>query len=334
MALQIRNAILHILRNDGPASVFSEAELDIDSEICEAFIQKHVKKLINNPAVRTANFKSEAELYELLGAYQNGAKHFKETALTIAEKMDAIMKKYTAIPPCDMLIARVGVSSTRGSGGEYLAILLLNYQEVYAHNSKDSDNQLQICNALPFSSGKVEFAALVTLEGSAMPINLIEKPVSIDGNSVLYFSELFLDCETSPSKKEQAKLIDEITTEFVDEFFKSDPNVSAKIKTALLVEAEEEEGFVSMDNVASKAFEDNDEVRAQYISTLREAGVREDLPLGERVVKQTFATHKIKAENGVEIRFPAELAAIEEDLEITTYPDGTISVLCKNLRLV
>jgi nucleoid-associated protein YejK len=331
MALKIRNAILHILRNDGPASVFSEAELDIDSEICEAFIQKHVKKLIHNPAVRTANFAPTAEIYEWLNAYQNNITHFKETTRKIAEKMDAIMKKYTSIPPCDMLIARVGHKS-----GEYLAILLLNYQDVYAHNSKDSDNQLKLCTALPFNSGKVEYAALIGLDGPSTPISLTEKPASIDGNTVLYFSELFLNCETSPSKKEQAVLINEITTEFVDEYFNNDPKVSAKIKTALLEEAEQEEGFVSMDNVATRAFNNTEksDIKDHYISTLREAGIHEDLPLGERIVKQQFSTHKIKAENGVEIRFPAELAEIEDDLEITTHPDGTVSVLCKNLRLV
>ncbi|MCL2225157.1 MAG: nucleoid-associated protein [Defluviitaleaceae bacterium] len=328
MALKIKNAILHILRNDGPQSAFSEAELDIDSEICEAFITKHVKKLINNPAVRTANFAADSDMYKWLDEYQRGEKFFKETSLVIAEKMDGIMKKYTAIPPCDMLIARVGHNS-----GEYFAVLLLNYQEVYAHKSQGAENHLKTCVALPFSSGKVEFAALVGLEGAALPLSLTEKAVTIDGNSVLYFSEMFLNCETSLSRKEQAVLIDDITTEFVDEYFKNDPKVSAKIKTAMLEESDDEDGFISMDNVAGRAFEDPD-TKVQYISTLRDAGIKEDLPLGERVVKQQFAMHKIKAENGVEIRFPAELAAIEDDLEINTHPDGTVSFLFKNLRIV
>jgi len=329
MSLKIKNAVLHILRNDGRPSVFSQTELDIDSEICEAFIQKHVKKLINNPAVRTAHFKPETEIYGLLMEYQNGKKYFKETTTEIAAKMDAIMNRFQSIPPCDMLVARVGHKS-----GEYVAVLLLNYQEVYAHKTKDSDNQLMTCNALPFSSGKVEYAALIGLEGAALPISLIEKPATIDGNSVMYFSELFLECETSPSKKEQAVLINEITTEFVDEYFQRDPVVSSKIKTAMLVEAEAEEGFVSMDNVASQAFEGEEEHKTRYISTLRDAGVQADIPLGQRVVKQQFSTHRIKGENGVEIRFPAELAVEDDAIEFTTHADGTVSVLIKHLRMV
>ena len=329
MALSIRNAILHVLRNDGRESAFSEAELDIDSEICEAFILKHVKKLMDNPAVRTAHFKPDAPMYQLLGRYQKGDVYFKEMSKELAMKMDEIMSRFKNIPPCDILIAKVGHKS-----GEYLAVLKLNYQEVYASKSKGADNQLTKCHSLPFGSGKVEYAALILLEGASMPISIVEKPTEVDGNQVLYFSEFFLECETSPSKKEQAQLIEEVTVEFVDAHFKQDPKVFAKIKTALVDEAEAEEGFVSMDNVASAAFEGQAEMKTQYINTLKEAGVNEDLPLGQRVVKQQFATHKIKAENGVEIKFPAQLAAEEDEIEITKHSDGTVSVHLKHLRMV
>jgi len=329
MSIKIRNAILHILRNDGRPSVFSESELDIDSEVCEAFITKHVKKLMDNPGVRTATFRHDSPVYQQLGAFQGGNAYFKETATGIARKLDEIMSRCPSIPPCDLLLARVG-----SKRGEYFAILQLGYQEVYAHSSKGADNQLTLCSALPFATGKVEYACLVALDGPSMPISILEKPAVIDGEAVMYFSELFLECDSSPSKKEQAKLIDEINIEFVQEYYNNSPTVQTKIKTALLEEAEESEGFVSMDNVAAQIFEAGDELKLQYISTMRDAGIKEDLPLGQRVVRQQFGTHKIKAENGVEIKFPAELAAQGEEVEITTHPDGTISVLFKHLRTV
>jgi len=329
MSLKIRNAILHILHNDGRPSVFSETELDIDSEVCEAFITKHVKKLLDNAGVRTAVFKAESPLYTLFGAFQQGGAHFKEIAAAIAHKLDEIMNRYPSISPCDLLIARVGSKK-----GEYLAILQLGYQAVYAHKSKDKDNQLTMCSALPFTTGKVEYAALVALDGPSMPISITEKPAVIDGEAVLYFSELFLECDPSPSKKEQAKLIDEINIDFVDEYYSGNPSVHAQIKTALMEEAEDAEGFVSMDNVAAQVFDPQDELKIQYVNTMREAGVADDVPLGQKVVRQQFGTQRIKAENGVEIKFPSELAAAGDDLEITPHGDGTITVVLKNLRMV
>jgi len=329
MSLKIRNAILHILHNDGRPSVFSEAELDIDSEVCETFIAKHVKKLMDNPGVRTATFKPESPVYQLLSAFQSGNAYFTQTATGIAKKLDEIMQRNPSIPPCDLLLTRVG-----SKHGEYFAILQLGYQEVYAHRSKGTDNQLTVCSALPFATGKVEYACLIALDGPSMPISILEKPAVIDGEAVLYFSELFLECETSPSKKEQAKLIDDINVEFVHEYYNNSPTVQAKIKTALLEEAQDSEGFVSMDNVAAQVFEAADELKFQYLNSLRDAGIKDDLPLGNRVVRQQFGTQKIKAENGVEIKFPAELAAQGEEVEITTHVDGTISVLFKHLRTV
>jgi len=125
-----------------------------------------------------------------------------------------------------------------------------------------------------------------------------------------------------------------VTTEFVDEYFHNDPNVITKIKSAIVDQAEEDEGFVSMDNVARLAFENEEDSREDYVNVLRSAGFVADVPLGTRIVKQQFATHKIKAENGVEIKFPAPLAAEEDQVEITNNPDGTISVLFKNLIVV
>ncbi|MCL2188334.1 MAG: nucleoid-associated protein [Defluviitaleaceae bacterium] len=328
MALNIKKAILHILRSDAP-SVFSQAELDIDSETCETFILKHVKKLINNPATRTALFKTDSEVYQHMGAYQNGAVYFKETSLTLAQKMQDLMARFKQLPPCALLIAHIA-----NKGAESLAILKLGYQDAYRHSSKGEDNQITKTQALPFASGKVENACLIGLDGAAMPINLIEKHEVLDGNAVLYFSELFLECDTSPSKKEQAQLINEINNEFVQEYHHNNPKITAKIKSALVEEAENEEGFVSIDNVAAAVFAEEPEEKTRYIETLREAGVTTDLPLGERVVRAQFATQKIKGENGVEIKFPASLAADEDELEITPHPDGTVSVLIKRLRLV
>jgi len=322
--LTVRNAILHILNNDSRPSVFSEAELDIDSEICEAFIQKHVRRLLNNPAVRTAVFKPESELYSLLGEYQNGLRYFKDVAFALALRMDEIMNSLPSISSCDMLIARVSHKS-----GEYLAVLQLHYQEVYVHKMGNADNQLAIQNALPYTTGKVEFACLIGLDGAAMPISLLEKAVS----DVLYFSELFLECDSTPSKKEQVQLIDEVTVDFVEEHFASNPVISARIKTAIVTEAESDDGYISMDNVATQAFEQQEDMKTQYVNTLRDAGVREDLPLTQRVVKQQFSTQRIKAENGVDIRFPAQMIE-DEELELTTHPDGTVTIVFKNLRMV
>ena len=326
MAITIRNAILHVLYGAGKSPILSETELDIDSEVCEVFILKHVKKLLDNPAVRTATFKAESPVYKQLSNYLNKELSFTQTSHILAQKFDAIIRDSLNIMPCDLLFARIGHKT-----GEYMAILQLGYQEVYAHSVSDSDNQIKKYTALPFSSGKVEYAALIGLDGASMPVSLTEKPVIINGEAVLYFSELFLECDSSPSRKEQAVLLDETNEEFVTEYYKRDPGLIAKIKTAISQESKTEDGFVSVENIAEKVFDDI-EIREKYINTLQEAGIADELPLGTKVVKQQFGIQKIKGENGIEIKFPPEFA--ENDLEIIQHDDGSVTVTIKRLRII
>jgi hypothetical protein len=320
VALTVKKAVLHILGNDGLPPVLSKAELDTDSEACEAFINKHVKKMINNPAARTALFKPDSALYKLLGAYQSGAAFFMDTGAAVAQRLQESLSGVKDIPRGDLLLAHV-----RDKGAEYFAVILLAYQETYVRRSKDADNQIAKDFALPFASGKIEYACLIGLDGAAMPITFTEKHP--------FFSEWFLQCDASPSKKEQAQLINEVSGEFVQEYYKGSPKISACIANALVEEAEAEEGFISMDNVASAVFDEDTTEKERYVSVMREAGITSDLPLGERVVRSHFAVQRIRGENGIEIKFPAQLAADEDELEITPHEDGTVSIIIKRLRM-
>jgi len=302
----------------GSPPVLSQTELDIDSETCETFIVKHVKKMINNPAARTALFKPDSALYKLLTEYQSGAAFFMDTASAVTLKLQESVSAIKDFPPGDLLIAHAAEK-----GAEYFAVVVLPYQETYTGQLKGNSNQIAKGRALPFTSGKVEYACLIGLDGSAMPIGLVEKDD--------FFSASFLECDTTPSKKEQAQLISDVSGEFVQEYHNNNPKVSARIKAALVEEAEAEEGFVSMDNVAANVFDEDEDEKVRYLSVMREAGITSDLPLGERVARSHFAVQRIIGDNGIEIKFPAHLAADEDELELTPHTDGTVTVTIKRL---
>jgi hypothetical protein len=57
------------------------------------------------------------------------------------------------------------------------------------------------------------------------------------------------------------------------------------------------------------------------------------MTLGEKFVRQQFGIQKIKAENGIELKFPAELWN-DGAIEMIRQPDGSNSILLKNLGQV
>ena len=324
--MEIKNAILHIIKNDGNPSVYSESELDIDSETCEAFINKHVKKLWNTPTTREATFQAGSAVYQELQSYLSRETSFKDLSIMLAERLSDIVNMHTDIPPADLMVVRFDVKQD-----QFLALFKLNYNECFTHQAAEDGNNIVKCSTiLPFGSGKVEEACLIPF--SPMLIKLIEKAHPVNGEAVNYFSEMFLECETNLSRKESAQIINEVTDEFMQDFFENDIKTHAMVKTAMTQEAEETEGIISMDNVAARVFED-EEIKHNFVHTMREAGIMEDIPLGAKFVKQQFGTHKLKSENGIELKFPAELAEDTGQMEIERHSDGTVTFVLKRMRV-
>ena len=324
--MKIRNAILHSLSSS--SCVLSDTELDIDSEICSAFITKHVKKLLDNPASKEATFTSKSEMYKLIMDLKDNKRYFKDICTQIGGKFSEIMKLSAEIPEGDLLIVQFDNKNER-----YIAIIKLNYKECFTHQtthgSSGAYNQIvKYAAVLPFGAGKTEEACLIPFD--PMVLKVIEKPFSINGEMVNYMTELFLECDSSLSKKEAAHILTEISEEINEKYFDGSIDAAVRVKTALIEQAEEALGEISVESVAAKAFGDS-EARDEYISLAREAGLRADMMLGEKFVRQCFGTQRIKAENGIELKFPAELWENSSSIEMIIQPDGSKAILLKNL---
>jgi hypothetical protein len=328
MDLQVTNAILHSLSNTG-ASVLSETELDIDSEACQAFIGKHVKRLLDNPAAKEATFNHDSAIYKAVCDLRDGNRYFTDVCKEIGACLSALMEKYPIIPAGDLLIVLFSKKRSK-----MLAILKLNYRACFTHQlvqgESGADNQLVKYEAvLPFDSGKAEEAVLIPFD--PMLLKVIEKPYKLDDEEKNYFSELFLECDPAMSKKEAAEVLHNITREINDKHFDGGVDVSARVKSALMEAAEDAEGVIQIEDVAAKVFSNQLEVREEYLTLAREAGLRADVFLGEKYVNQQFGVQRIKAENGVEIKFPADLWSDSGNIEIITTPEGGRTIILKNV---
>lgn len=329
MELFIHSAILHVINNETGETSLSAQELDIDSDICCEFIEKHLKKLLNNPATKNATFNPESDIHTDITKYISGEIYFKDLSSQIFTKLQKIMLENVDIPAAALLVTQFEIKDE-----DYIGIIKLNYNECFTNQVKNdengADNQIVKCrNVLPFNSGKVEEACLIPY--NPMILKLLEKSYIVNGEPTNYFSKLFLDCTTELSKKEAVQIINDISEEINNKFFDKNVENLAKVKTALLEEAAEQEGIINIENVASKVFSDNEEIKNEYITLARESGIREDLDFTERFTKQHFGHQKFKANNGIEVKFPAELGDDKESMEFIYNDDGSTSILLKNL---
>jgi hypothetical protein len=286
-----------------------------------------VKRLLDNPSAKEANFKVSSEIYKHVLDLRDEKKRFNEACGQIGRRLSDIMQRNPNIPAGDLLIALFEAKHNK-----HLAIIKLNYREFFTHQTTvkahGADNQLVKCTvALPFENGKTEEAALVSFD--TMGVKVIEKPFELNGEMVEYFSEQFLNCETAISKKEAVEIIKEISDEINSEFLGGSIDGLARIKTAIVECAEESDGDVSMESVAAKAFGENVEAKEAYLSMARDQGLKADLMLGDKFAKQQFGVQRIKTEEGVDLRFPAELWG--NSVELTKTKDGAPAIMISNL---
>lgn len=333
MALLISKAILHTIGNSEAQTHYSDVELDADSEIVIEYVGKQVRRLLRNSAAKDATFTAESPVYSTVKAFQRDEISFRDMARSFCERLAGIMDGNDNIPPADILT--VFFDSGKKT---YIAIIKLNYGECftqYRRIKEDGTTENAIVKnnvVLPLSAGKVEEACLIPYD--PMVLRILEKSHVVKGESVNYFSQLFLECETEISKKEAAAAIQEISDEINAKYFDANVEVSARIKSELLAAAEmvdEQDGLI-LEGVVQRVFEDNDEAQKEFISLAKEYGLPHQVMLDKPFIQKEFKDQRFKAENGVEIKFPSELVHDPDQFISVTNPDGSVSITFKNLR--
>jgi len=317
MEIFINNAILHIVENNRELAVFSENELDIDSDMVTEFLTKHIKKLNNNPSVKEATFNKESQIYKSINQFKTKEINFKEFAKNICKPLADIMINYKEIPPAAIIVAQIDIKNN-----QFLAILKLNHRSYYTHSTEGGQNHIvKSLQGLPFDSGKVEEAVLIPLEN--MLLKLIEKPYILDGKETNYFSEVFLQASAEMSKKEVIAIINEAIENIAAQ--STDMLLGAKIQLALIEDALENEGAVRLESVANIALSQDENLKEHFINFVRENGLTKDLFLGEKYCMRQFGNYKLKGAGGIELKFPV---GVVDDTNViaANLDDGRLTV--------
>lgn len=331
IGLIINRAILHIIDNSSKKILVSGEELDVESENTYGFIKKHVKRLLNSPECNEATFNKQSEIYHDLLKFKDGEIYFKDFSKLVADKLSDILLKNIDIQPADLLVVYFMKDDVN-----HIGIIKLNYNECFVHTTKvdndgNIDNQItKYLSVLPLTGAKVSEACIIPFE--PMVIRLVEKTHLIDGNPEYYFSKLFLDCEPEISKKEAVEILDEINKDIANKYYGGSLDAIATMTNAVISQSEEDDGILRIESIASKAFENEPDIKEEYINLLKESGIVRDLDIGDDYIKKFFGMQKFKADNGVEIKFPAELTFDNDYIEFQNNSDGSVNVTFKRLR--
>ena len=324
----IKKVIIHILDSYMGMPVLSDKELECGPDLYE-FFRAHLEKVTNSDDIKACRFEEDSVVPVMLEGFM--PESFVDVSRALAEELYRIMNANIDIPAADLAVILF-----RYSEKDYLGLLKMNYKSSYTHftvsDFGENTNDIIMQKALlPSESQRLSEAAVIDLE--TMDIQLLEKKYDINGTKVNYMSNLFLKCHAPLSQKARLDIVAKAVEQVNNKYFDKE-DIDRKMEVKKIIHNElEESGALNVAPVKEKIFKDNDEMKKDFEEKLEKYHLDESVeirPQNKQTVKK-FERQHLKTDTGIEITIPMDQYGNNENVEFFTNPDGTISVMIKNI---
>ena len=329
MEIIIHQAILHVLDTTLDAPVLSGGGMELTAEKT-AYLQNHIEKLLASDEIRQCRPLPDS-------AFRNELEHnqdFIDLSCRIAGVLFDYMHAHTTIPGADLAV----VDFTR-DGAPWLGILKLNYKNGYTHYTETVEGApvnsiIQQRACLPTQSGKVEEGALVNLTDYSM--RLLEKKYDIDGHKEFYLSSVVFQYTQAEPEKKKLQAIQEAAAQAVRDAYEDEPHADAQVAMLIANQAADNDNQVSVEQVRQQLAEEYPLAAVPFDDDVEKSEVLEEAAAPVTVTPariRRMESRSIRTANGIEVKIPTELLNSDSELEFLHDPDGSVSLLIKNVIL-
>ena len=329
MEIIIHQAILHVLDTTLDAPVLSGGGMELTAEKT-AYLQNHIEKLLASDEIRQCRPLPDS-------AFRNELEHnqdFIDLSCRIAGVLFDYMHAHTTIPGADLAV----VDFTR-DGAPWLGILKLNYKNGYTHYTETVEGApvnsiIQQRACLPTQSGKVEEGALVNLTDYSM--RLLEKKYDIDGHKEFYLSSVVFQYTQAEPEKKKLQAIQEAAAQAVKDAYEDEPHADAQVAMLIANQAADNDKQVSVEQVRQQLAEEYPLAAVPFDDYVEKSDVLEEAAAPVTVTPariRRMESRSIRTANGIEVKIPTELLNSDSELEFLHDPDGSVSLLIKNVIL-
>ena len=329
MEIIIHQAILHVLDTTLDAPVLSGGGMELTAEKT-AYLQNHIEKLLASDEIRQCRPLPDS-------AFRNELEHnqdFIDLSCRIAGVLFDYMHAHTTIPGADLAV----VDFTR-DGAPWLGILKLNYKNGYTHYTETVEGApvnsiIQQRACLPTQSGKVEEGALVNLTDYSM--RLLEKNYDIDGHKEFYLSSVVFQYTQAEPEKKKLQAIQEAAAQAVKDAYEDEPHADAQVAMLIANQAADNDNQVSVEQVRQQLAEEYPLAAVPFDDYVEKSEVLEEAAAPVTVTPariRRMESRSIRTANGIEVKIPTELLNSDSELEFLHDPDGSVSLLIKNVIL-
>lgn len=330
----LRKGIVHILDAELGYPVYSEEELVLSPDLTR-FFQTHIYKLLSGDDLKKCYFDPESSedkefnFYALVKTFSEDA--FVEYSKKMTEPLYQIMNQNVSIPSGDFAILTFQLHSEK-----YLALLKMNYKESFVHatNTGEHGNVNDIICYKSTLPGGTKLSEAIFINLSDFSVQIVEKKAEINGENKNYLSELFLKCKAGMSQKAKLSIVTKAVEQINKKYFSEEPEKQMETKHIIKQEIEEH-GSLNVERVSEKLYHDIPEIKDEFETKMEKYHMEkaEVTPQSETTTKK-FEKQYLKTDTGIEINIPMEQYEDVNQVEFITNPNGTISVLIKNINKI
>jgi len=326
MSVSISKAILHILDTALGIPVLSENLMSFNDEMRE-YTEKHIIKCYNDADLKKTKFiNNDGVFFNSIRDYLNND-DFIKFSNEISEFFFRLITENPDIKPCDLLFVQANVFNK-----DYIIILKLNYRKGYIHFTKQEESTKNIiieqpCS-LPAASQKIDEFIFVDL--NSLDVFVKEKKCQVYNEPCYYISKHILECREEKPDKEKVKIITDTTDKIIKEYYDDDMLMKSQVKN-IIRENVEEKLNINLEEISEKVFKDND-AKKVYNEEIQMKGIREpEVKVNFNYANKIKTKQKFITDEGIEINIPYEMLSDKDKVEFITNPDGTISIMLKNI---
>ncbi|MGL4344421.1 MAG: nucleoid-associated protein [Cellulosilyticaceae bacterium] len=319
MSILFQNTIVHMLDLSLEMPVLSGGMTPLDDET-ESFLTKSITRLFEDHATSKVVFNHDSDILHI---FTTDTMDFLDFSNHLARKFYNYMLNYSTIPSGDLI-----VSQLQKDGIPYIALLKLNYKEEFTHYTETDAVSGPVHSIIKHKSifpgsSKIQEAALINVD--TLEVTLLDQ-------SKEKYMNLLLDCSSSLTVKEKIKVIEQVVTDAIVENFENKVEGISFAKNNL-AESIATTSTIMIDKVLEETFGDFEEISSSCKQKLEAVGLVDDvieLPKPEAVGKK-YTSHKLKTNTGIELKLPTQMLSDPQAIEFINNPDGTLSILIKNI---
>lgn len=333
--LRLQKVIVHILDSTVGMPVLSDTLLEYGSDFGD-FLLGHISKIQASDDKKTCKFHKEgSQVYQQVLAFVGKGLSddaFVEASQQMASQLYGIMNQNIGIPQADFIVALFEAGT-----GSYLALLKMDYKTSYTHQTQsdafgNTNGIIKFRAILPTETQKLSEAAIISL--SDFTVSLTEKKYEVNGAKVNYFSKLFLDCSGALSPKSQLSIVTRAIDSVQKKYFSEGEQFEAQMEAKQVIHNQlAETGAVDVPFVLDQVFREKEEYKEEVQGQLEKYKMGADARIEPQAESTTrrFEKQHLTTDTGVEIKIPMEQYQDGEHIEFITGPDGSISILIKNV---